>query len=153
MAVEPKDFDKKGRKKASNVRQYFRLPERMSIDVQRIEKPEAYMDDSAIKRIGPISRFHTADISAGGLQFFSTVFYKENSYAEITLNFKAVEPPFEPIKVIVRILRVLRVENSESCNVIVEYDGISSMDRSYIERYIFVRQREMIAEKRIGFIV
>lgn len=149
MTVEPKDIANRGKKKPRNKREYFRLPERMGIVVQRIERPGANRE---IERIGPVSTFTTEDISAGGMQFFSTIPYRENSFLEITLNFKTVDPPFDTVTVIARISRVEQIENSQGYNVCVEYYGMSSRDRSHIERYIFLRQREMIAEKRIGFL-
>src|SRR5208337_2566539 len=100
MVVEPKDIKYK-RKKVKNKREYFRLIERLRINVQQIEKPEKNqrIDDLIVTGAGEGFEFYTQDISAGGMQFFSEVFYSENSYLEITINFKEADPPFEPVKV------------------------------------------------------
>jgi len=153
MVVEPKDIKHKG-KKAKNKRDYFRLNERIRISVQQIEKPvrKQHIDDLIVKATGKVYEFFTQDISAGGMQFFSDVFFKENSYLESTLNFKEIDPPFEPVRVIAAVIRAEQVENSGYCNISALFKGISQRDRCHIERYIFLRQREMIAEKRIGFL-
>ncbi|MGD0281960.1 MAG: PilZ domain-containing protein [Dissulfurispiraceae bacterium] len=153
MVVEPKDISNK-RRKIKNKREYFRLTERIRINVQRIEKPgeEQFTDDPIVERVGKIYEFYTQDISAGGLQFYSEVFYRENSYLEITLNFKVTDPPFEPVTVKATVRRAEQIENSRYYNVSVMFVDINQKDRSHIERYIFLRQREMIAEKRIGYL-
>ncbi len=153
MVVEPKDIKYKG-KKVSNKREYFRLNERIRINVQQIEKPDKdqHTDDLTVKAAGKVYEFYTQDISAGGIAFFSEVFFKENSYLEITLIFKETDPPFEPVKVNATVLRAEQVENSRFYNITAMFFGIDQRDRCTVERYIFLRQREMIAEKRIGFL-
>ncbi len=153
MVVEPKDISNK-RRKIKNKREYFRLTERIRINVQRMEKPEGeqFTDDTIFERVGKIYEFYTQDISAGGMQFYSEVFYKENSYLEIALNFKVTDPPFEPVTVKAVVRRAEQIENSRYYNVSVMFVDINQKDRSHIERYIFLRQREMIAEKRIGYL-
>ena len=153
MVVEPKDIKYRGRK-AKNRRDYFRLNERIRISVQQIKKTERnqHIDDLIVKGIGKVCEFYTQDISAGGLQFFSEIVFKENSYLEITLNFKETGPSFGPLKVKAIVIRAEQVENSRYYNIGVMFVGINQRDRSHIERYIFLRQREMIAEKRIGFL-
>jgi c-di-GMP-binding flagellar brake protein YcgR len=151
MVVEPKDIKYRDGK-VQNKREYFRLKERIRINVQQIEKPESdqHIDDSTVKREEKVFEFYTEDISAGGIKFFSEVFYPENSYLEITLNFKKTDPPFKPIKVNAIVIRAHQLENSRFHNIAVFFDGISQRDRSHIESYILLRQRDMIAEKRIG---
>ena len=153
MVVEPKDIKYKVGK-AKNKREYFRLNERIRISVQQIEKPESnqHIDDLIAKGAGKVFEFYTQDISAGGMQFFSEVFFKESSYLEITLNFKEADPPFEPVKVNATVIRAEQVENSRYYNIAVMFMGISQRDRGQIERHIFLRQREMISENRIGFL-
>lgn len=153
MVVEPKDIKYKVGK-AKNKREYFRLHERIRISVRQIEKPERnqHIDDSVVKGAGKVFKFYTEDISAGGMQFFSEVSFKENSYLEITLYFKETDPPFEPVKVNAVVHRTEQIENSRYHNTSVMFVGISPKDRSCIERYIFLRQRDMIAEKRIGYL-
>ena len=153
MVVEPKDIKYKG-KKVKNKREYFRLLERLRINVQQIEKPgkNQLIDDLIVTGAGKVFEFYTQNISAGGMQFFSEVFYSENSYLKITLNFKETDLPFEPVKVKAIVVRAEQVENSLYHNISVMFVGISHRDRSHIERYIFLRQRDMIAEKRIGYL-
>ncbi|MGO9013572.1 MAG: PilZ domain-containing protein [Dissulfurispiraceae bacterium] len=153
MVVEPKDLNHRGRK-VKNKREYFRLHERIKISVRQIEKPDRHqhIDDSIVKRAGKVFEFYTEDISAGGIQFFSEVFFKENSYLEITLYLKETDPPFEPVKVNAVVHRSEQIKNSRYHNTSVMFAGISPKDRSCIERYIFLRQRDMIAEKRIGYL-
>ena len=153
MVVEPKDIKYKGRK-AKNKRDYFRLNERISINVQQIEKPERnqHIDALIVKGAGKVFEFYTQDISAGGMQFFSEVFYRENSYLVVTFNFKQTDPPFEPVKVKATVIRSEQVKNSRYYNISTMFVGISQRDRSHIERYLFLRQREMIGEKKVGYL-
>ncbi len=153
MVVEPKDIEHKGRK-VKNRREYYRLNERLKILVRQIKKPwrGQHIEDLIVEGAGKVFEFYTQDISAGGIQFFSEVLYKENSYLEITLNFKETGPSFGPLKVKAIVNRAEQVENSQYYNIGVMFVGINQRDRSHIERYIFLRQREMIAEKRIGFL-
>jgi c-di-GMP-binding flagellar brake protein YcgR len=153
MVAEPKDIKHKG-KKTKNKREYFRLNERTKIYVKQIEKHERnqHIDDFRVKRAGRVFEFYTEDISAGGMQFFSEVSFKEDAYLEITINFKKTDPYFEPVKVNAVVLRCEQIENSLYHSVSVMYAGISQRDRSHIESYIFRRQRDMIAEKRIGYL-
>jgi len=153
MVVEPKDLNHRGRK-VNNKREYFRLHERIRISVRQIEKPDRnqHIDALMVKGAGKVFKFYSEDISAGGMQFFSEVFFKENSYLEITLTFKETDPSFEPVKVNSVVHRSEQIENSRYHNISVMFVGISPKDRSCIERYIFLRQRDMIAEKRIGYL-
>ncbi len=153
MVVEPKDIQYKGKgRKGKNKRDYFRLNERLKISAQLKPERTQPIDDLIVERTGKVFEFYTQDISAGGMQFFSKTFFRENSYLEITLNFKETDPPFEPVKVNVVIIRSEQVENSRYYNVSAMFVGMSEIERSHIERYIFLRQREMIADKKVGFL-
>ncbi|MBF0506315.1 MAG: PilZ domain-containing protein [Nitrospirae bacterium] len=151
MVVEPKDFNKRG--KVKNKREYFRLSERMRIEVRMIkELTDEITGEKKFEKVGKAAEHITNDISAGGLQFFSRFHFRENMLVEITLNFRETDPHFDPITVTGKIIRAEAIEHSQSLNICIKYENIDSKDRSHIERYIFVRQREMIAEKRIGFL-
>lgn len=153
MVVEPKDIKYKGRK-VKNKREFFRLVERIRIDVQALNehKKNGGKGERSFEKDGKPSEQYTMDISAGGVQFFSNVYLRENAIVEIVLNFKKTEPPFDPVTVKAKILRTVQVENSNYYNVAAQYVDVDQKDRTQIERYIFMRQREMIAEKRIGFL-
>ncbi len=153
MVVEPKDIKYKVGK-TKNKREYFRLNERIRISVQQIEKPERNqdIDDLPVNGAGKVFEFYTQNISAGGMQFFSEVLFKENSHLEITLHFKMTDPLFQPVTVNAVVHRSGQVENSRYHHTSVMFAGISPKVRSSIERYIFIRQRDMIAEKRIGYL-
>jgi len=152
MLAEPKDINHKG--KIKNKREYFRLNERLRIEVRKIKSivKDKATGETKIERIGKVAEHFTNDISAGGLQFFSEGHYRDNTRLEITLHFKETDPHFDPVSVTARIVRAEQVENSRYYNVSVVYINIDSIARSHIERYIFVRQREMIAERRIGYL-
>jgi len=153
VVVEPKDLNYKG-KKAKNKREFYRLVERIRIDVQLLkeQKKDQITDEREMEKHGELTEQFTCDISAGGLQFFSHVFYAENSYLDISLNFKKTDPSFDPVTLRARVLRTVQVENSTFFNIAVQYMDIDQRDRALIERYIFLRQREMIAERRIGYL-
>ena len=154
MVVEPKNIKYKGLK-ANNNRDYYRLNERIRIKVQQIEKPGSNPeedDDLTAKEPGKVYKFFTQDISAGGMQFFAEVFFRENSYMEVTLIFKESDPPFDPVTVTATVIRTEQVQNSRYYNISAMFVGICPKDRCHIERYIFLRQREMIAEKTVGFL-
>ncbi|MBF0557299.1 MAG: PilZ domain-containing protein [Nitrospirae bacterium] len=153
MVVEPRDIKHKDRK-VKNKREFFRLVERISIDVQLL-KEHPSNGRSGVKEYekdGKPSEQNTMDMSAGGLQFFSNVYCRENSYVDITLYFKKTDPPFDSLTVRAKVMRTVQVENSQHYNIGVQYVDINQKARTHIERYIFIRQREMIAEKRIGFL-
>ena len=151
MVVEPKDIKYRDGK-VQNKREYFRLKERIKINVLQIEKSESnqHIDDSTDKREAKVFEYYTQDISAGGMKFSSEVLYQEDSHLEITLNFKKTDPPFKPIKVKAIVIRAQQIENSRFHEIAVFFEGISDRDRSHLESYILLRQRDMIAEKRIG---
>ncbi len=152
MVAEPKDL--RSRTKNKNKREYFRLNEHIKIVVQPIKKPlkDKITGETKIEKTGIIAELITSDISADGLQFFSERRYRDNMHVEITLYFKETNPHFDPLTVTARITRAEQVENSQYQNVSVMYVNINPKDRSHIERYVFIRQREMIAEGRIGFL-
>ncbi len=152
MVAEPKDIKSRG--KVKNKRDYFRLNERIRIEVRMIKKHEEDIitGDAESEKIVKVAAYFTNDISAGGLRFFSRWHYRNNMHVEITLYFKETDPHFDPVTVTAKIIRVEQIEHSQSHNISVKYVNINSKDRSHIESYIFVRQREMIAEKRIGFL-
>ena len=151
MVIEPKDMKHK-EAKVKNKREYFRLSERIRINVQQIRKSEGEqpIEDSIPEEEGKVYEYYTQDISAGGIKFSSEIFYQENSYLEITLNFNKTDRPFEPIKVNAIVIRAQQIENSRLHNIAVFFEGISQRDRTQIESYILLRQRDIIAEKRIG---
>jgi c-di-GMP-binding flagellar brake protein YcgR len=153
MVVEPKDIKHKG-KKAKNTREFYRLVERIRIDVQllKADEKDEHAGKRELEKTGEPSEHYTMDISGGGLQFFSDVYCRENSYVDITLNFKTTHPTFDPVTVRAKILRTVQVENSQYFDICAEYADLDERNRTQIERYIFIRQREMIAEKRIGYL-
>lgn len=144
----------KYRGRVKNKREFFRLNEHLRIEVRAIKNStdDEIIGDSIFGRTGQLSEHVTIDVSAGGLQFFSNGYYRENMHVEITVYFKDTEPYFDPVIVRAIILRSEQVENSQNYNVSAMYVNMNPKDRSQIERYIFVRQREMIAERRIGFL-
>ncbi len=152
MVVEPKDFRR--RVKDKNKREFFRVNERIKIEVQPIKMPlkDKITGETKIEKTGKIAEHFTNDISAGGLQFFSHGHYRANMHVAITLYFKETYQHFDPVTVTARIMRAEQVENSQYQNVSVMYVNIDPRDRCHIESYIFVRQREMIAERRICFL-
>src|SRR5271169_3111170 len=138
MVVEPKDIKSRG--KFKNKRGFFRLNERLRIEVKAIKKSVEgkLTGETKVERTGKVSEYFTNDISAGGLQYFSHGHYRENIHVEITFYFKDTEPHFDPITVKAKILRAEQVENSQYYNVSVMYIDMDAKDRSQIERYIFV---------------
>ena len=152
MVIEPKDMKHKNAAKVNNKREYFRLGERIRINVKKIKKAEddQLSDDSIAEEEGKVFECYTQDISAGGIKFSSEVFFQESSCLEITLNFNKTDRVFEPIKVNAVVIRAQQIENSRLHNIAVFFEGISQRDRTHIESYILLRQRDIIAEKRIG---
>src|SRR5271157_5309684 len=136
MVAEPKDIKHRG--KVKNRREFFRLNERLRIEVKAIKKSaeDKLTGETKVERVGKISEHFTIDISASGLQFFSHGSYRENKHVEITFYFKDTEPHFDPITVNAKILRAEQIENSQYYNVSVMYIDIDAKDRSQLERYI-----------------
>jgi c-di-GMP-binding flagellar brake protein YcgR len=140
--------------KLKNRREFFRLSERLKVEVhQRATPGECAMSEGDVSECAfKPAEHHTMDISAGGLHFFSNVFYAKQSLLSITVHLKDNCGLFDPIKLSVRVNRVTRINESRCYSVAVDYLNISKKDRSEIERYILFRQRELICERRIAFL-
>jgi len=132
--------DLKYREKTKNEREFFRLNDHVKIEVR------------ALENAGNVSECRTSDISAGGLQFFSGSVYRDGMLLEISCHLEDRDPDFEPLRVYAKVVKAGQVRNSHYYNVSVKYIDVSQKDRSLIEHYIFVRQRKMIAERRVGFL-
>ncbi|MBF0505944.1 MAG: PilZ domain-containing protein, partial [Nitrospirae bacterium] len=93
MITELKDIRSSVRSK-TNVREYFRLNDRIKIAVRTIKMifEDKITGETKIERTGEIAEHVTLDISAGGLQFFSREHYRDNMHLEITLYFKQTDP-------------------------------------------------------------
>ena len=152
MVAEPKDLKHRG--KVKNKREFFRLHERLRIGVKAIKRSEEdkLTGETKIEKVGGLGEHYTIDISAGGLQFLSRWHYRANTHVEISLYFRRTDPLFEPITVNARILRVEQIENSQNHKVSVMYVDIDKKTASHLEGYIFTRQREILAEKRAGYL-
>ncbi len=150
MVAEPNDNKHGG--KVSNKRQFFRLHERLRIKVKAIKESEEdnLTGDITTEKTGVLGEHYTVDISANGLQFLSRRHYHVNTHIEITLHFRRTYPLFEPVTVNARVLRVERIENSQDHKISVMFVDLEKETESHIERYIFVRQREILSERRIG---
>lgn len=137
-----------------NRRGFFRLDDRIPIIVHRCADvslspgaPSSVFSDNLRTEC---SDHTTIDISAMGIKFFSPVPFTERQMLEITIMFRAF---ISPVLVKAVVLRSDKIESTDSgYQIAVTFIEPASQDVAAIERYIFERQRQMIAEKRIGYL-
>lgn len=147
-------MDKK-KKDIINKREFFRLDDRVQIRVRKLSSRPALLNgmlpiQNGLSEDREYSEHYTIDISAMGAKFVSSEPFSEGQFIAITFLFKAF---VTPVRVNAVILRTDKIEATTSAwQIAIKFIDPDSHDTNMIERYIFERQRQLIAEKRIGFL-
>jgi c-di-GMP-binding flagellar brake protein YcgR len=137
-----------------NKRNFYRLDDRVQIRVKKLPSPSEQENAAEAGQDNLNEKSHycqhfTIDISATGAKFASSEPYPEGQHLEIRFLFREF---VTPVHVNAVVLRSHRAETARCWQVAVKFFNIDTRDAALIERYIFERQRQMIAEKRVGFL-
>lgn len=138
----------------TNKREFYRLDDRVQIRVKRLSSfPAKDSGDASIESSlsdgNAFTQHFTVDISAKGTKFVSSEPFPEGQYLEIRFLFRDF---VSPVHINAVVLRSEKAETAVSWQVAVKFINADSHDTTMIERYIFERQRQLIAEKRVGFL-
>ncbi|NLI30159.1 MAG: PilZ domain-containing protein [Nitrospiraceae bacterium] len=138
----------------TNKRDFYRLDDRVQIRVKRLSAlPAKDGEDvsigSSLSDGNAFTQHFTVDISAMGAKFVSSEPFREGQYLEIRFLFRDF---VAPVHINAVVLRSEKAETAVSWQIAVKFVNPASHDTTMIERYIFERQRQLIAEKRVGFL-
>jgi len=144
------------KKKNNNInkREFYRLDDRVQIRVKRLSSLPAKDSvnasiESSLSDQNTFTQHFTVDISAMGTKFVSAEPFPEGQYLEIRFLFRDF---VAPVHINAVVLRSEKAETAVSWQIAVQFINADSHDTTMIERYIFERQRQLIAEKRVGFL-